>query len=143
MTESQSNKTEYKEIFDFLNSLLEEKKLSQVNFIKLLISNSLSSNDIVEIKDSLEQRLQEIRTDEMNKFIQEGKKMAQHLGIDTALIAEALIGKSVKSTTTSIAPKYRSKDNSNDTWTGRGRKPAFVNEYLAADPNNKLEDLLI
>lgn len=144
MSEKQTSKTEFKEIIDLVESFLEEKNLSKVNFIKLIISKTLSSNDIVDIKDSLEQRLQEIRTEEMNKFIQEGKRMAQNLGIDPSTIAEALLGKKTKSAPASTAvAKYRSKENPNETWSGRGRKPAFVNDYLAADPNNKLEDLLI
>jgi len=31
-----------------------------------------------------------------------------------------------------VKPKYRSKSNSDLTWTGRGRKPAWVADHLAS-----------
>ncbi len=144
MSDKQAIKTEHKELFDFYNNLLEEHKLTNVDFVKLLIGNSLSANDIIEIKDAVNQRIQDVRNEEMNRFIQEGRKMAQNLGIDPSVIADALTGKKVKvSQSTTATPKYKNLSNPSETWSGRGRKPAFVNEYLAADPNNKLEDLLI
>ncbi len=39
------------------------------------------------------------------------------------------------------APKYRSSDDSAMTWTGKGRKPAWVQLYL--DNGGELESLLI
>lgn len=144
MSDNQTIKTEHKELFDFYNNLLEEHKLTNVDFVKLLIGNSLSANDIIEIKDALNQRIQDVRNEEMNRFIQEGRKMAQNLGIDPSVIADALTGKKVKGTQpTAATPKYKNLSNPSETWSGRGRKPAFVNDYLAADPSHKIDDLLI
>lgn len=44
-------------------------------------------------------------------------------------VAEILKGLNSKPRKT-VPPKYRSPDNENDTWTGRGRKPQWVVEYL-------------
>ena len=41
----------------------------------------------------------------------------------------------------SVPPKYCNPDNESETWTGRGRKPAWVTTYLEA--GNDLEDCLM
>lgn len=40
-----------------------------------------------------------------------------------------------------VAPKYANPDDATQTWTGRGRKPRWVQENL--DGGKSLEDLLI
>ncbi len=40
-----------------------------------------------------------------------------------------------------VAPKYRNPENAAETWTGRGRQPVWVREYI--EKGGKLEDLLI
>ena len=40
-----------------------------------------------------------------------------------------------------VAPKYRNPENSDETWTGRGRKPLWVVAQL--DSGTKIEDLEI
>jgi DNA-binding protein H-NS len=39
-------------------------------------------------------------------------------------------------------PKYRNPDNPEQTWSGRGKRPAWVVDYLI-EPANLLQDLLI
>ena len=40
-----------------------------------------------------------------------------------------------------VAPKYANPDDPTMTWTGRGRKPRWINEHLAA--GKELDDMLI
>ena len=40
-------------------------------------------------------------------------------------------------------PKYRNPENPEQTWSGRGKRPAWVVDYLAGHPSNLLQDLLI
>ncbi len=40
-----------------------------------------------------------------------------------------------------VAPKYRHPENPSETWSGRGRKPKWVEAHLEAGGN--MEDLLI
>jgi len=40
-----------------------------------------------------------------------------------------------------VQPKYRNPENSENTWTGRGRRPIWVEQSLSA--GKTLEDLLI
>lgn len=49
--------------------------------------------------------------------------------------------KKVKPPRKPIQPKYQSKTNPKDTWTGRGRKPKWVEDYL--NVGGKLADIEI
>ena len=40
-----------------------------------------------------------------------------------------------------VSPKYRNPDSPSETWAGRGRKPKWVEDYLAR--GTSLEELLI
>lgn len=56
---------------------------------------------------------------------------------------DQVIGVKYKKTKTGALsmPKYRNPDDFSQTWTGKGRKPKWVNSYL--DSGGSLEDLLI
>lgn len=56
------------------------------------------------------------------------------------LVAGAPAGEPGKKTRT-VAPKYRHLQNPSLTWTGRGKQPRWVADYLAA--GKSLSDLLI
>lgn len=40
-----------------------------------------------------------------------------------------------------VAPKYRNPENESETWSGRGRRPKWIEAYLAA--GGELEQILI
>lgn len=63
------------------------------------------------------------------------KMLANSLGYGTDFIGNGLIQKN------KIAPKYRNPLNPNETWTGRGNKPTWVQNHL--DSGGKKEDLMI
>ena len=67
------------------------------------------------------------------------KKEAEAAGLDPTAVAAALGGAPKKRAP--ARPKYRHPDDSQKTWTGKGKKPKWVEEQLAAGKN--LEDLLI
>jgi DNA-binding protein H-NS len=50
-------------------------------------------------------------------------------------------GKAVKGVAAAVQPKYRHPTNPNLTWTGRGKRPAWIAEALAA--GKSLEDLAV
>lgn len=56
------------------------------------------------------------------------------------LVAGSAAGEVAKKTRT-VAPKYRHLQDPSLTWTGRGKQPRWVADYLAA--GKKLSDLLI
>jgi DNA-binding protein H-NS len=67
--------------------------------------------------------------------------IADQVGLSIEQILEFGTSKRKQSIRKSVEPRYRSKNNSADTWTGRGKKP----RWLVAELENgaKLDDFLI
>lgn len=100
----------------------------------------------------LERQAEKVRRDELKGVVQQIKKtMSQHgitladLEAAGAGVAKARRGKKAaggaKKSSGKVAPKYRSQEDSSLTWTGRGRKPLWVQAWI--DAGKSLEDLLI
>ena len=68
-------------------------------------------------------------------------EIAQQAGLSIEQILEFGATKRKKSTRKSVEPRYRSKSNPVDSWTGRGKKPRWLVAEL--DKGAKLEDFLI
>ncbi len=79
------------------------------------------------------------------------KALAKSEGLDVDEIMAAQVAKPSKVSTTKkkgkkgkrgkVAPKYANPNDASQKWTGRGRKPAWVVDALAAGSN--MDDLLI
>ena len=67
--------------------------------------------------------------------------IADNLNLSIEQILEVGESKRKKSPRKTVAPRYRSKINSTDTWTGRGKKPRWLVAEL--EKGAKLEDFLI
>ncbi|GAA5186513.1 H-NS histone family protein [Acinetobacter kookii] len=67
--------------------------------------------------------------------------IADNVGLSIEQILEFGASKRKKSTRKSVEPRYRSKKNSADTWTGRGKQPRWLVAEL--ESGAKLEDFLI
>lgn len=67
--------------------------------------------------------------------------IADDVGLSMEQILEFGATKRKKTVRKSVEPRYRSKNNGADTWTGRGKKP----RWLVAELENgaKLDDFLI
>ena len=67
--------------------------------------------------------------------------IADQVGLTIEQILEFGATKRKKSIRKAVEPRYRSKQNPSETWTGRGKKP----RWLVAELENgvKLEDFLI
>lgn len=71
---------------------------------------------------------------------EEFQKIADSYGFGVEEIALIKIGKAAKKSSTSVAPKYRDLQSA-QTWTGRGRKPLWVEAALNSGVS--LEEMLI
>jgi len=67
--------------------------------------------------------------------------IADNVGLTIEQILEFGATKRKKSTRKSVEPRYRSKKNVADTWTGRGKQPRWLVAEL--ESGAKLEDFLI
>lgn len=91
-------------------------------------------------------RAQKIINDAVENY--EARKKAEALAALTAQakefgfsINELIGGDSKKGSRGAVAKKYMNPNNHADQWTGRGRKPKWVEEHL--ENGGTLEDLLI
>lgn len=93
----------------------------------------LSSLSLVELQDLQKRIPGEIkRREESEKVnvLNELKAMAQAKGFTLEQLMDSKVVKTRKPSG-SVAPKYRHPDNAELQWTGRGRKPRWVEEWLS------------
>lgn len=67
--------------------------------------------------------------------------IAENIGLSIEQILDFGASKRKKTTRKSVEPRYRSKANAADTWTGRGKQPRWLVAEL--EKGAKLEDFLI
>lgn len=94
-------------------------------------------------KDELKQLIKDaekaLKTLEVRRLA-EAKKAAETAAKGYGFSLDELLGGSPKKGSKS-APKYANPNDKSQTWTGKGRKPNWVNDALAA--GKSLEDLAI
>ena len=67
--------------------------------------------------------------------------VAEAVGFTVEELLEYGEQKRKKTTRKAVEPRYRNKNNPEETWTGRGKQPNWLTKELAAGA--KLEDFLI
>ena len=95
--------------------------------------SSLSFQELVESKDKIQAILDEQNEEEKNRLSEVFKELATKSGMSVDDIFKILNqGNKEKKTDKRASPKpkyYNPKDKS-QTWSGRGKKPIWVREYL-------------
>lgn len=120
------------------NAMLDEKTLSQFT---ILLNNVEDSESLIQIKSLIDLKLEDVKDAEIAQFVAKAQELQRNYGIEPTDLATALSsnrGKGLR-----VKDKYRSKTNPNDGWSGRGKQPQWIKDYLQASPNNKIEDLLV
>ena len=97
--------------------------------------DTLSKEDLKQLKVDVDKALKTI--DARRKA--EAKKAAEHAAKEYGFSLDELLGGSGKGSKS--APKYANPADKSMTWTGRGRKPNWVLDALAA--GKSLDDLKI
>lgn len=90
-----------------------------------------SYQEILSQIESLKQKAEEARTQEMASAIAEIKRIMSQFGITPADLGFSGRGGKAKGKGASVAAKYRDPA-SGKTWSGRGRRPAWVVALEAA-----------
>ena len=120
--------------------------MSNIDEILEKIGEINSSEEIKVVADAIDNRRKELIDIDLENFTKQGKILAKQHGVDSVEELFELTKtrkKRSRSSPPKNPPKYVNPNDPNDTYSGKGRRPDFVRDYLAADPNNKLEDLLI
>lgn len=98
----------------------------------------------------LQTQAERMRKGSFDKAVGQIRDLMEKNGISIEQLTEALAAKGKKGrkpgkagggTPTAVKPKYESPTDPTVTWTGRGRKPKWVQEWV--DGGNDLEKLLI
>lgn len=100
----------------------------------------LNSLSLKELKDLHSQVAKAITSFEQRKK-QEALAALEEKARSLGFALTDLLGTTAPKSRKAVKPKYANPENSADTWTGRGRKPRWVEAALKA--GKKIEDLLI
>lgn len=101
--------------------------------------SELSIQDLKALLEKIPAEIKRRENGEKQRLRQEIEAIAAKAGFSlNDLMADT--GAKVKKTT-SVAVKYRHPDNSSFAWTGRGRQPRWVVDFVAA--GGALEQLLV
>ena len=103
--------------------------------------SALSLAELKTLQDNIVIEMELRSREERQKLLQEFRDKAKSLGIS---LEDLLAGQKAKAKTRAggkVAAKYANPGNPEQTWTGRGKRPLWVNECLAG--GKSLDDLRV
>ena len=101
----------------------------------------MSLEELVALRTLIDEQIAIKQKEQKKALVSEFKAMAAKLGLSLEDVMGLEAAKTRKGSGQKVAPKYRHPQNTELTWTGRGRKPLWVEEYLAN--GGRLEGLVI
>jgi len=99
--------------------------------------DNLALSELKTLRTKVDRAIATYEERKKKEALNELEETARKMGYSLA----ELTGVSVTKTRKAVAPKYANPADAAQTWTGRGRKPKWVEEALAA--GKSLEDLAI
>lgn len=111
-----------------------EKIIKTLNLQELVEAQAEIQDIITEKQDEEKERLREA-FEQMAS--QSGLSVEDILGIVTTAPTNT---KQKKSKKPPVEPKYRNPEDENETWSGRGRHPIWVQDFLASHDWHKGDD---
>lgn len=101
----------------------------------------LSLNELQVLRLKIDQEVEKRQAQVRKEGLEKIKQLAAEYGLSIDELKA--LGNSAKTTAKrgSVPPKYRDPNDPTNTWTGRGRKPKWVEAYLAS--NGSLEEIAI
>jgi DNA-binding protein H-NS len=108
-----------------------ELNLEELTFDMLKV---LPLKDLLSLQEKLNEAVEVRRDTEKNELLEKMTLLAS----DSGYSLDELLGDKPKK---SVKIRYRNPDNFSDTWTGRGRKPKWVEALL--ESGKTLEDIEI
>lgn len=95
----------------------------------------MSLRELRDLRNKIDKAISTFEERRKREALAAVENAAREFGFSFADLAE------VKSSRSKVAPKYANPNDPDATWTGRGRKPRWVQDAL--DNGKKLEDLEI
>jgi DNA-binding protein H-NS len=97
---------------------------------------NLNHNQLNDLISKAQERQTELRKEKVVKLREKVHAMIKAEGYSFDDIFGGSRGKTKRSTGT-VAPKYRNPGNAEQTWSGRGKRPRWFNDALAAGKKEK------
>jgi len=88
--------------------------------------SNMSLGDLRNLQDQIKQEMKKREHQEVQKAREQIMAIAQSVGVPL----KELIATSGRAKTGSVAVRYRHPDNAAQQWTGRGRQPKWVKEWV-------------
>jgi DNA-binding protein H-NS len=95
---------------------------------------TMSEADLRELIENAEKALDRLIAKRARKTLKEASRLAAEVGFEVTFSKVGKAGDAkakLQSPRAKVAPKYRNPDNAEETWTGRGRQPKWVQAALA------------
>jgi DNA-binding protein H-NS len=89
--------------------------------------SNLSIGDLRNLQDQIKQEMKKREHEEVQKAREQIQAIAQRVGLP---LKELMTVTSRGTKSGSVAVRYRHPDNSSQQWTGRGRQPKWVKEWV-------------
>lgn len=104
--------------------------------------NKMSRKDLLKLRDDVEKELKAVEKRERKEALEAAKEAAAKFGFSLDELSGGGKGRKKRAKGRGPAePKYRNPDNSEQTWSGLGRRPQWFNDAVAKGTNP--EDLEI
>ncbi|MBV7377754.1 H-NS family nucleoid-associated regulatory protein [Maritimibacter dapengensis] len=102
--------------------------------------------ELEKLKVDIDKQLAKLAEDEKKVALAAAEKAAKAHGFSLKELSGVKPGRKAAAPKkqdgrSKVAPKYRNPDNASETWTGRGRKPKWVEAYMAN--GGELDNILI
>jgi len=106
----------------------------------MLDINELSDLSDAEL-DELVKNVEKVKHKRAQQQVKDLQKQAADLAAALGVTPEELLKGVKKAPRKTVAPKYRNPENAEQTWSGRGNRPAWV--VAALEAGKSLDDLAI
>jgi len=90
--------------------------------------SNMSLGDLRNLQDQIKQEMKKREQEEVQKAREQIQAIAQRVGVPLKDLITA--GSSRGSKSGSVAVRYRHPENAAQQWTGRGRQPKWVKEWV-------------
>jgi DNA-binding protein H-NS len=91
---------------------------------------NMSSAQLRDLQEQLKRELKKREGQDLAKAREEILAIAQSVGLPVKDLIGA--GGAPRAKTGKVQPRYRNPDNASQQWTGRGRQPKWVKDWLEA-----------
>ena len=90
----------------------------------------MSLSELQVLRAQVDQEIEARRVQVRKEGLEKIKSIAAEYGLSVDELKQISASGKVATKRGSVAPKYRDPNNAENTWTGRGRKPKWVESFL-------------